>query len=176
MLGGLLLITRPKVIVLKTVLIFMAFTGVAIAAQPAYASTDACLTWEGVWVAPWTDAQDPACGEACDAGAELASDRLCSTTDGGCSVNPDVIAFELRMPSPQRDERPGPRCLGPGPECSPGGGGSSTFALAGGIALGAEATRCPSRSSGSLPGAPAPLTQHYPFETPLFGQTRPPRA
>lgn len=176
MLGGLVPSCDPKVIVLRSVLFLMAFAGLALVATPALASTDACLTWEGVWVAPWTDAQDPACGEACEAGAELASDRVCSTTEGTCSVNADAIAFELRMPAPQRDERPGPRCLAPGPECSPGGGGGSSFALAGGLALGAQAVDVPSRAGGTLPGAPGPQTHHQAFEIDPTTRPRPPRA
>jgi hypothetical protein len=162
----------------RALLIFIAFgSTTAVSLGTACATTDACLTWEGVWVAPWTDANDPACGEACDEDAEMASDRLCSTVgDEGCGLSADTTdSFELRMPSPTREDRPGPRCLRPGPECSPGGGSPASGALVAGLLIIPADIEFPRRAAGTLPGAPAPMTLHVAIERPTGPDAPPPR-
>lgn len=161
--------THAPVLRFALLLMVIGFVGVA------HATTDACLTWEGVWVAPWTDGQDPACGDDCGAEAELASDRICSTADEGCSALADGEEL-LRMPAPQGDDRPGPRCLKPGPECSPAGGGGSAFGLGGALFINAEPVHLPRRAPGTLPGAPRPMTTHVAWERDLQPATPPPRA
>lgn len=164
---------------LRAFLTFIVFgSATAMSLGAAWASTDACLTWEGVWVAPWTDAQDPACGEACDQDAEMASDRLCSVDgDGGCGISTDTSesGFELRMPSPTGDDRPGPRCLRPGPECSPGGGSPASGALVAGLLISPADLEFPKRAAGTLPGAPDPVTRHVAFERTAGPEAPPPR-
>lgn len=164
---------------LRAILTIIAFTtATAASLGVAWASTDACLTWEGVWVAPWTDAQDPACGEACDADAEMAMDRLCSVAgDEGCGLSADAAdtGFELRMPSPTGEDRSGPRCLRPGPECSPGGGSPGGGALLSGVLISPSDLELPSRAAGTLPGAPDPITRHVATERAAGPDAPPPR-
>lgn len=162
--------THALVLRFGLLLAVIGFAGVA------HATTDACLTWEGVWVAPWTDDQDPACGEGCEPDAEMASDRLCSTPDEGCSALADGEEMMLRMPAPQGDDRPGPRCLRPGPECSPGGGGGSSLALGGALFIPAVPISIPTRGAGTLPGAPRPFTRHRAWERTIAPTIPPPRA
>lgn len=142
----------------------------------AHANTDACLTWEGVWVAPWTDGYDPACGDGCEAEAEPAGDTLCSSPDEDCSDLADADGGALRMPAPAPEDRNGPRCLRPGPECSPGGGSGTGYALGGALVLVPSTPKTPTRAPGTLPGAPRPHTRHVAWDRAITPPTPPPRA
>ena len=163
----------------RALLIFIVFGSAnAVSLGAAWATTDACLTWEGVWVAPWTDALDPACGEGCEPDAEFAMDRLCSTDDdAGCGISADGSddPLELRMPAPSGDDRPGPRCLRPGPECSPGGGSPASGALISGLVISPNDIEYPRRAGGTLPGAPAPQTRHVATDRSAAPDAPPPR-
>lgn len=138
-----------------------------VAAPAAAAEIGTCLTEAGLRLAPWTDAVDPACGEDC--GREEADETLCSTDTGACRLDGQLIA-QLVMPAPS-----GPRCIEPGPECSP------DRSTAGGVP-GAVAALVPPlptalrRIQGTLPGAGPPSTNACPLDRDIPPDLRPPIA
>lgn len=115
-----------------------------------------CLSVGGVWLGPWTDPVDPACGDDC---AEDPVGGLCEGPDG-CLTRVDAAP---KMPEPR-----GPRCLESGDECGPapiGGAPSATSLL---LAVGASWTLEPPRL-GLLPGASV-----LPFVARAYAYTSPP--
>jgi hypothetical protein len=99
---------KPEVLrVVRLAFAVLASLVLSSVASAAERSPGTCLTLEGVWLAPWTDALDPACGADCGAD-DSEDDPLC--TDEACFIEGVVTA--PRMPAPS-----GPRCLEPGPSC-----------------------------------------------------------
>lgn len=156
-------------------LLSLAFVLSPLGVAPAWASSEVgtCKTSAGVLVAPWTDEADPACGEDCADEAPDAIDvaaSLCADADDGCTVEAD----EPLNIWPTAPEPAGPRCLEPGPECSPAAPASAWTV---GTASVTETTLhpLPSRAAGTLPGASVPTQVFAPCERTLEPRLRPPR-
>ncbi len=124
-------------------------------ASPAAADVSTCLTEGGLRVAPWTDAQDPACGADCGPDGVDDLGELCGADGVGCTEGLEIGV--LVMPRPLGVEAPsaptGPRCLDAGPTCGEGQPGGLAGSLAGAAALAPTSTPFPRRAPGSLPGA-----------------------
>jgi|JI10StandDraft_1071094.scaffolds.fasta_scaffold512787_2 hypothetical protein len=150
---------KPEVLrVVRLAFAVLASLVLSSVASAAERSPGTCLTLEGVWLAPWTDALDPACGADCGAD-DSEDDPLC--TDEACFIEGVVTA--PRMPAPS-----GPRCLEPGPSCGEGDGGVPAPAwLAGGSGAEVRPVVMPQRATGTLPGAGPPehlsvYAHHFP--------------
>lgn len=136
-------------------------------AAPAVGEVGTCLTESGQRMAPWTDPVDPACGEDCGP-VDEGEETLCSTEDGTCALEAAVAVPSMPAPS-------GPRCLEPGPECSPDRSVAGSVP-AGVVALAPSAPSAPRRIQGTLPGAGPPVTDAQPFERDFAPAPRPPTA
>lgn len=124
-------------------------------AAPAAADVGTCLTEGGLRVAPWTDAQDPACGADCGPDGVDDAGEICGADGVGCTEGLEIGV--LAMPRPLGVEAPtaptGPRCLDAGPTCGEGQPGGLTGSLAGAGALTPSLIPLPRRAPGTLPGA-----------------------
>ena len=94
---------------------------------PAFAEVGTCVTSAGVVVAPWSDAQDPACGADCDA-----APTGCSATSSACEQQvPSGSRFDLeaarahfKIEHPEPIDAPpseAPSCRAGAPLCGTGG-------------------------------------------------------
>jgi len=132
-------------------------------AGAAAAEVGTCLTVTGISAAPWSDGDDPACGDDC------------ADDDGGCAseeqcTEPRAEGFApLRMPAPT-----GPLCISGGPGCksAPPGSLVSSTGLAGAEARAGGESR---PSLGSLPGPDNPPPGALTTQTELEPRAPPPR-
>lgn len=139
------------------------FMSLAPANAPADAEIGTCLSEGGVWLGPWSDAEQPQCGADC---GDQPADTLCDGPDTCLTV----AEAKPRMPEPQ-----GPRCLDVTAECGPvpasgiGGQAGATYTHATTWIL-------PPPRLGLLPGA-GPLTYlTHPVDRADTPPTPPPRA
>ena len=154
--------TRIRVVRLAFTAVLLSVIGLS-AAHAAERMVGTCLTLEGVRLGPFTDAADPACGADCgdEDVPDAPDDELCG--DDACGV--DELAATRLPPA-------GPRCLEPGPTCSPGSDGLPTaFFFAGGNALSTAPIGVPVRGDGTLPG---PEPGEHAFSVREFRSTREP--
>lgn len=88
-------------------------------AASASADPGACLRLDGVWVAPFTDPTDPACGEDCPPEPPATGCERERT----CTLSAQSPAFAAPGLSPdayaQGAPRPGPLCIDSQPQCVP---------------------------------------------------------
>lgn len=157
--------------VLRVIRLALASVLVLVLAPAVYAaerSPGTCLTLEGVRIAPWTDAFDPACGPDCS-GDEADEDDQCGAEE--CPLI-EGAATAPRLPAPT-----GPRCLEAGATCGSGQGNIPLrFLFAGGAAVTPLVTAEPRRGSGTLPGAGPPEQAFHPYEIFPTSESPPPRA
>lgn len=134
-------------------------------AAPAWAEVGTCLRTDGVWVAPFTDAVDPACGEGCGADDDFGA----CTPEGLCLADPEGELPRLAMPAPS-----GPRCLEAWPDCEPFDP-TGAYSQSQSVARVQRAFALRPPRLGSLPGAGAPRTRHAPLHRTEPPETPPPR-
>ena len=80
--------------------------------SPAFASTGECTFETPELIGPWTDGQDPACGDDCSIHESESEPTKCEDEEADCVIQERPL-LDLRIPKPE-----GPRCLEPSPWCT----------------------------------------------------------
>ena len=153
-------------------------SGVCLAARAGASEVGTCLTKSGIWLAPWTDAFDPACGSDCGLdGLDLDTEIGFASDGAPCDDEGEQCLAshrrELKFPAPIPLE--GPRCLEPGPRCQPSGTDFIADAL--GLTFGPapSAVDLPRRQWVVAIGADPPISVDRPIERNDVPEPPPPR-